>query len=144
MRKIEKAKDKPAEPKGDHFLHKMKTIYKNYKDDIEDDIRNWRRYGHFSARNGDFVFNHCKNCNGPMIGHEKDENECKEKKIDQETIEKLRDKVCKHWYFNTMIYKMISEIDRRPKENSSKLSVSQKEEELTFWTCSPVCCSAYP
>ena len=50
MRKIDKAKDKPAEPKGDLVLDKMKTINrnlvhdkmktinKNYKDKIEDNI----------------------------------------------------------------------------------------------------------
>ena len=39
-RKSDKAKDEPAKPIGDYFLNKMKTINKNYKDDIEDDIRN--------------------------------------------------------------------------------------------------------
>ncbi len=73
-KEIDKAKDRPAEPIGDYFLKKMKTINKNYKDDIEDDIRNWREFGHFSAQNGDFIFKHCKNCDGPMRGHEKEEN----------------------------------------------------------------------
>ena len=85
---MDKAKDKTAEPKGDYFLNKMKTINKNYKDDI----RNWRKYGHFLAQNGDFVFKHCKNCDGPMIGHEKEENERKENRIDHVTIKKLEEK----------------------------------------------------
>ena len=112
MRKIDKDKDKPAEPKGDLVLDKMKTINGNYKDNIEDDIKDLGKYGHIHALSGDFVFHHCKNCDGPMIGHEKEENQCKENKIDRETIEKLQDKVREHYMFNTMK----SAIDKRAKE----------------------------
>ena len=68
----------------------------NYKDEIEDNIRDLGKYGHINALNGDFVFNHCKNCNG----HEKEENECKENRIDHETIKKLEEAVCEHYMFN--------------------------------------------
>ena len=120
--KNDKAKGKPAEPNGDIILDKMKTINENYKDNIEDDIKDLGKYGHIHALSGDFVFNHCKNCDGPMIGHEKEEKDCKESKIDRETIEKLKDKVLEHYMFNTMK----SAIDRRAKE------ISCKECEKTF------------
>ena len=99
MEKSDKAKDEPADPKGDLFLNKMKTINTNYKDDIEKDITNLSDFGHISAMNGDFVFNNCKNCNGPMIGHEKEENDCKEERMDYEMIGNLQDEVCGHYMF---------------------------------------------
>ena len=57
MRKSDKAKDKPAEPKGDYFPNKMKTIDIIYKDDIEEDITHLGAFGHISALSSDFVFN---------------------------------------------------------------------------------------
>ncbi len=89
----------------------MKTINRNYKDNIDEDIKQLEKYGHISAMSGDFVFNHCKNCDGPMIGHEKEENECKETRIDRETIDRLQDEVCGHYMFE--VYK--SAIDKRLK-----------------------------
>ena len=103
LEKSDKAKDEPADPKGDLFLNKMKTINTNYKDDIEEDITHLGNYGHISALSGDFVFNHCKNCGGPMIGHEKEEKDCKEKRIENETIGRLQDKVHGHYMFQ--VYK---------------------------------------
>ena len=52
------AKDNPAEPKGDLVLDKMKTINGNYKDNIEDDIKDLGKYGHIHALSRDFVFHH--------------------------------------------------------------------------------------
>ena len=48
---------------------------------------------------GDFIFNHCKNCLGPIIGHEAEEKDCKEERIDNETIGRLQDEVCTHYMF---------------------------------------------
>ena len=39
LRKSDKGKDYPAEPKGDLVLDKMKTINENCKDKYEDDIK---------------------------------------------------------------------------------------------------------
>ena len=70
-KEIDKAEDTPVEPIGDLFINKMKTIYNNYKDNIDEDIANLRNFGHISTMTGEFVFNVCKNCGGPMIGHKK-------------------------------------------------------------------------
>ena len=109
-----------------------------------------RKYGHILASSGDFVFKHCKNCDGLMIGHEKEENECKENRIDHEMIKKLEgktmDKIMEKLEGMTFGYrrekekhdkildKMLVEQDLgkevvpKQKENSLKLNVSQKEE----------------
>ena len=76
-KEIDKAKGKPAEPKGDYFIDKMKTINNNYKDSIEEDILHLSDFGHILAMSKDFVFNGCKNCGGQIIGHEKEEKDCK-------------------------------------------------------------------
>ena len=98
------------------FLTKMKTININYKDDIEEDITHLGVFGHISALSGDFVFDHCKYCGGPMIGHEKEEKDCKEKRIENETIGRLQDKVRGHLMFQHFK----AAIDERPKEIECK------------------------
>ena len=57
---IDKAEDRPAEPIGDLFINKMKTINNNYKDNIDEDITHLSNFGHILAMNGDFVFNNVK------------------------------------------------------------------------------------
>ena len=54
---IDKAEDRPAEPIGDYFIDKMKTINNNYKDNIEEDILHLSNFGHISPMSGDYVFN---------------------------------------------------------------------------------------
>ena len=90
----------------------MKTINENYKDNIEDDIKDLGKYGHIHALSGDFVFNHCKNCDGPMIGHEKEEKDCKEQRMDYDLCGKLQDEVREHDLFECFK----AAIDTRPKE----------------------------
>ena len=77
-KEIDKAEDRPAEPIGDLFINRMKTINNNYKDNNDEDIAHLRNFGHISTMTGEFVFNICKNCGGPLIGHEKEEKDCKE------------------------------------------------------------------
>ena len=99
------------------------------------------KYGYLE--NGGFVIKRCKNCNGLMIGHEKEENECKENWINYETIKKLEDKtvdkilekvVARLNSSDKKLDKMFVEQDLGKKvvpkqnENSSKLNVSQEEE----------------
>ena len=79
---IDKAEDRLAEPIGYVFIRNMKAINKNYKDNIDDDICNLKDFRHVSTMTGDFVFNICKDCNGPLIGHEKAEADCKEQRMD--------------------------------------------------------------
>ena len=93
----DKAKDEPAKPIGDFFHDKMRTINENYDDDVVIGI--FRKFGHFSAQSGEFVFNKCKNCNMLILaGHEEDE--CKEDRMDHETIKKLEEAVHEHYMFN--------------------------------------------
>ena len=68
------------------------------------------------ALSGDFVFNHCKNCGGPMIGHEKEEKDCKEQRMDYEMSGRLQDEVCGHELFESFK----ARIDTRPKEIECK------------------------
>ena len=81
--KNDKAEDEPTKPIGDLFHKTMKNLSGHYKDNIDDDISNLKDFGHVSAMTGIYVFNICKNCGGPLIGHEKTEADCKEKKMDQ-------------------------------------------------------------
>ena len=90
----------------------MKAINKNYKDNIDDDISNLKDFGHVYAMTGIYVFNICKNCGGPLIGHEKTEADCKEKKMDYKLSGKLQDEVRRHDLFECFK----AAIDTRPKE----------------------------
>ena len=51
-----------------------------------------------------------------MIGHEKEEKDCKENRIDNETIGRLQDEVCAHYMFQNFR----AAIDKRPKEIECK------------------------
>ena len=113
---IDKAEDRPAEPIGDLFINKMKTINNNYKDNIDEDIMHLSNFGHISTMSGDFVFNVCKECGGPMIGHEKEEKDCKEKRMDYEMIGRLQDEVLG----NCMFESFKAAIDKRQKEIKCK------------------------
>ena len=88
----------------------MKTINNNYKDNIEEDITHLGKYGHISALSGDFVFNLCRNCGRPLIGHKKEENDCKDKRIEYETVGRLQDEVRGHYMFQHFK----AAIDKRP------------------------------
>ena len=110
--KNDKATDEPAMPIGDILNKNMKNICGHYKANIDDDIVNLKDFGHISAMTGMYVFNICKNCRGPMIGHEKTEAECKEKEMDYKLSGKLQDEVLKHDLFECFK----AGIDTRTKE----------------------------
>ena len=114
--KNDKATDEPAKPIGDLFHKNMKNLSGSYKDNIDDDIANLKDFGHISTMTGDFVFNVCKNCGGPMIGHEKTEADCKEQRMDYKLCGKLQDEVCGHDLFECFK----AAIDTRPKEIECK------------------------
>ena len=90
---IDKVEDGLAEPIGDRFLNKIKTMNEYCKEDMEEMIRDIRKYGHFSAQSGEFIFYYCKNCNKLLGEHEKEEDECKEDRIDNETVKKVEEKI---------------------------------------------------
>jgi len=109
--KSDKAKDEPMKPIGDLFHKNMKNLSGHYKDKIDADIVNLKDFGHISAMNGVYVFNICKNCNGPSLGHEKTEADCIDKRMDYKLSGKLQDEARKHDLFEC--YK--AGIDMRPK-----------------------------
>ena len=94
--KKDKAKDEPAKPIGDHFLNKINNMNEISNEDMEKVIGFFRKNGHFSAQSGEFELNQCKNCNKPMLGHEKEEDECQEDRIDHETVKKVEEIVCQN------------------------------------------------
>ena len=96
----DKAKDEPEKPIGDHFIDKMKTMNENCSEDMEQVIGFFRMYGHFSAQSGDFEFNYCKNCNQHMLGHEKEEEECQEDRIDDEEVKRREELLRQNDKFN--------------------------------------------
>ena len=110
--KNDKAKDEPMKPIGDFFHKTMKNLSGHYKENIDADIFNLKDFGHISTMTGDYVFNICKNCGGPLLGHEKTEADCKEKRMDYKLSGKLQDEARKHDLFEC--YK--AGIDMRPKE----------------------------
>ena len=110
--KNDKAEDEPTKPIGDLFHKSMKNLSGHYKDNIDDDIVNLKDFGHISAMTGDFIFNVCRTCNGPLLGHEKAEKDCKEKRMDYKLSGQLQDEARKHDLFEC--YK--AGIDMRPKE----------------------------
>ena len=114
--KNDKAKDEPAKPIGDYFHIEMKNISENYKDNIDDDIAHLKNFGHISTMTGEFVFNVCKNCGGPMIGHEKEEKDCKEQRMAYDLCGKLQDEVRGHDLFESFK----AGIDTRSKEIECK------------------------
>ena len=110
--KNDKAKDEPTKPIGDLFHKNMKNLSGHYKDKIDADIVNLKDFGHISAMNGVYVFNICKNCNGPLLGHEKTEADCKDKRMDYKLSGKLQDEARKHDLFECFK----AAIDTRPRE----------------------------
>ena len=99
--KNDKATDEPAKPIGDLFHRTMENLNGNYKDNIDADIANLKDFGHVSRMNGDFAFNVCKNCGGPMIGHKKTEADCKEPRMSYDVCAQLQDVVRGHEMFES-------------------------------------------
>ena len=114
--KNDKATYEPAMPIGDLFHRNMENLNGNYKDNIDADIANLKDFGYVSKMNGDFAFNGCKNCGGPMLGHKKMEAECKEPRMSYDLCAKLQDVVRGHDMFESFK----AGIDMREKEIQCK------------------------
>jgi hypothetical protein len=56
----------------------MSTLQGIYKDGTElvKDIQQLQQFGHVHNMSGAFVFAHCRQCNGPLLGHIADEKDC--------------------------------------------------------------------
>ena len=111
----DKATDEPAKPIGDLILI-MENLNGNYKDNIDADIANLKDFGHVSRMNGEFTFNVCKNCGGPMLGHRKTEAECKEQRMSYDMCAELQDVARGHDMFESFK----AAIDMREKEIDCK------------------------
>ena len=84
------------------------TTYKVGQDLVED-ILKLADFGHVHSRSGDFAFNYCKNCNGPLLGHVESENECKGPQLDESEIFDIE----KGIKANGMFAAMLASIDQR-------------------------------
>jgi hypothetical protein len=64
----------------------LQGIYK-HRTELVKDIQQLEQFGHINNKNGAFVFNQCKHCSGPLLGHIAKENDCvKEEKFTRNMV----------------------------------------------------------
>ena len=72
-------------------------MHNQYKvgQELTEDVKRLKEFGHVSKQDGIFVFHHCKTCNGPLVGHKELEKDCKAEKMNPDDIDIVVDLVRK-------------------------------------------------
>ena len=69
--------------------------------DLNREICELEKFGHVRKTDGDFVFHHCKNCGGPLLGHMKDEKDCNaDRKWTKDEVDLIEYNLSSHGMFS--------------------------------------------
>ena len=103
------AEDEPGNPEVIILNKRMHNQYK-VGQELTEDVRRLKEFGHVSKQDGTFVFHYCKTCDGPLVGHKELEKDCKAEKMNPDDIDIVVDLVRKNsWYEIT-----VAAMDMRP------------------------------
>ena len=99
--------DDKTTPEGDikaetrRNMEEFSETYKN-SEALDEDIRKLEKFGHVSNRTGIFLFNRCRKCSGPLLGHIATESEC-EAEHAIEMVDEIMEMMKKREMFECML-----------------------------------------
>ena len=78
----------------ENFDEAVKSCYL-FGDDLVKEVNKLHLYGHIQSTQGDFLFNYCKQCSGPLLGHIATEAACQQT-WSREALWQIEDSLIRH------------------------------------------------
>ena len=72
----------------------------NYKENLDDDVRQLEKFGRIGSRSGNFEPNYCRICEGPLLGHKVEEKDCQGPKLSHDQKIEILTRIHENKYFD--------------------------------------------